>query len=392
MTTRDRTLGIVCTVPASRHAGGVYLHLSFGRVIDRLAAQYAKTYLCIPVAERAPLERHDYRLQAPNLEVIAQPGYRSSLAALTGIIPITRAYAQACRQADVLFVRGMVPYVAHLYALAAWRRKRPCHWIVGNPVALLHTHERAGRLVDAASLVYAWQDRFFTRLGRWLTGGAFLCNGGELGAIYRSPRTHVTVSSTVTDDEFCVREDTCQGATVQILFLGFPRPEKGIQYLVEALSLLKTQRPTELLIVGAAEEFRGYRAELETLAQRLGVAERVRWEGYVVYGPEMFRYLRAADLLVLPTLSEGTPRVLLEARANSLPVVATRVGGIPTSVTDGLDGLLVPPQDASALAAAIDRVIDDGGLRRALIRSGLATARRYTVDRFVELAVSVLEE
>ena len=376
----------------NRHAGAVHVHFSFGRVGDRLAARFARVLLCVPLADRPPDESHDYRLEAQNVELCAQPFYETSLGGLPHVVAITRAYAQACRSADAVFIRGMVPYVGHLYALA-WRyRRRPCHWIVGNPVALLRTHRRAGFLKDTGSYVYAWQDRLLTRWGRWAAGGSFVCNGRELGAVFPSPRTHVTVSSTVVDDEFYTRADTCQHDPVQILFIGFPRPEKGLQYLIRALPLLRTPRRCVLTIVGAAEQFHRYREELERLAQELRRTEDVQWVGYVPYGPAMFRYLREADLLVLPTLSEGTPRVLVEARANSLPIVATNVGGIPTSVTDGHDGLLVPPKDPAALAAAIDRIVGDGELRRTLIHNGLATARRLTVDHFVDFVVRVLEE
>ncbi len=83
--------------------------------------------------------------------------------------------------------------------------------------------------------------------------------------------------------------------------------------------------------------------------------------------------------------------MLIEARANGLPLVATNVGGIPTSVTDGHDGLLVPPRDPAALAAAIQRLAADGALRRSLIRNGLEAARKLTVDSFVELVSGILE-
>ncbi len=386
------TLGIVAEMYAYRHDGGVYIHLSFGRVVDRLAARCARVLLCVPLRDGPPPASRDYRLQAQNIELVPQPFYADSRDALALVVGITRAYARVCRRADALFVRGMLPYAAHFYGQARWYGRRPCHWIVGNPIALLRSHQRSGRLKDLAALAYAWQDRRATRWGRWLTNGALVCNGAELGALYASPRTHVTVSSTVTDDEFCERPDTCQGPTIRLLFIGFPRPEKGLQYLIEALPLLKTPQPCELLIVGAAEQFQAYRAELERRAAQRGVAERIQWQGYVSYGPQMFAHLRSADILVLPTLSEGTPRVLVEARANSLPLVATNVGGIPTSVTDGHDGLLVPPKDPAALATAVTRIIADGELRRTLIRNGLATARRLTVDRFVELVAGLLEE
>ena len=392
MVLSEQTLGIVSAMYASWHDGGVYIHLSFGRVIDRLAARAARTILCVPIEDGVPPESRDYRLQARNLEVVRQPFYTSSLGALRHAIPITRAYARVCRDADALFIRGMVPYVQSLYALARWHHRRPCHWIVGNPIALLKTHRRAGRATDTASLLYAWQDQMFTRVGRWLTGGSFVCNGRELGEVFKSPRTTVTVSSTVTDDEFFERADTCLSPPHKILFIGIPRPEKGLQYLLEAVARLKPEPRSELTIVGASGQFDAYHQELVRLTDRLGISDRVHWVGYVSYGPELFRYLRSADLLVLPTLSEGTPRVLVEARANSLPIVASNVGGIPSSVTDEFDGLLVPPKDAEALARAIERIMSDGALRRKLIQNGLRTTRTMTVNRFVDIAVSMLDE
>ncbi len=374
----------------ARDEHGIHVHLSFGRVIDRLAASYQRTLLCLPVFEGPPDESRDYRLGAPNIELIPQPAYRTSLEALRFPVGIVRAYAELCRRADDIFVRAFIPYVAQFYALARRRRRRPCHWIVGNPRALLRSHRRAGRLMDTASWLYSWQNEHWTRLGRWLTDGALLCNGAELGALFRSPRTIAAVSSTVTLDEFYERPDTCQGPTVELLFIGIPRPEKGLQYLVQALPLLRMPRPWRLTVVGASEQFRKYRAEVERHAEQLGLAERIRWVGYVPYGPEMFAYLRAADVFILPTLSEGTPRVLIEARANSVPVVASNVGGIPTSVRDGHDGLLVPPKDPAAIAAAIDRIVADGELRRALIRNGHATAQRWTVDAFAAVALAAL--
>jgi glycosyltransferase involved in cell wall biosynthesis len=130
---------------------------------------------------------------------------------------------------------------------------------------------------------------------------------------------------------------------------------------------------------------------LDARIAELGLGASVHWAGYVSYG-SMWEYLRTSDIFVLPTLSEGTPHVLVEARANSLPVVASRVGGVPTSVTDGHDGLLVPPRDAGAIAEAVGRIISDGDLRRKLIRNGLLSAREMTVDRFADTIRHYLSE
>jgi glycosyltransferase involved in cell wall biosynthesis len=388
----EATLGIITTMSALGGEGGPCLHVATGRVVEGLAARYKKVYLCAPGAKSLSQSSGDYRIQASNVELIPQPYYPTTISAMRHVVGISIAYARVCRRVDALFIRGLVPYVGILYLLAALHGLKPCHWIVGNPVAIVKSYRRAGRWTDAGSVAYAWQDRFTRRIGRWLTGGAFLCNGAELGEAFPSPRTTVTVSSTVTEDEFFVREDTCRGDTIRILYVGYIRPEKGVKYLLEALGLLKTPRPWELVLVGPWTQFQQYREELDGIVGRLGIANRLRWEGYIPFGEATYRYMREADLLVLPTLSEGTPHVLVEARASSLPVVTTHVGGIPTMVTDSKDALLVPPKDPQALAEAIDRVIADDQLRRNLIRNGLESARAQTLERFVETIVRILEE
>jgi glycosyltransferase involved in cell wall biosynthesis len=90
---------------------------------------------------------------------------------------------------------------------------------------------------------------------------------------------------------------------------------------------------------------------------------------------------REHDLFVLPTLpGEGVPRVLLEAMAAGLPIVATDVAGVPTLISHEVNGLLVPPASSGELARALDRLIRDGDLRRRLIANGYRLARAHTAD------------
>jgi glycosyltransferase involved in cell wall biosynthesis len=175
-----------------------------------------------------------------------------------------------------------------------------------------------------------------------------------------------------------------------VLFVGFIRPEKGIEYLLRALPLVRSDRPVELALVGSSAQFPRERERLEGIVAELGIEDRVQWEGYASFGQALFDQMDRSDLLVLPTMSEGTPRVLVEARARSLPIVATRVGGIPSSVTDGYDGLLVPPKDPPALAEAMSRIIIDAALRKRLIRQGRERVAGLTVEGFVDLVLELL--
>jgi glycosyltransferase involved in cell wall biosynthesis len=385
-----RILGYITPVRAFSAGGTIWMQASSGRVAEALARHYDKVYICAPVVREGPRQAFDEPLDATNLELIPQPFWATTAGSISHLFGISRAYARTCRQADVLFVRGMCPYTAVLYAFAVMFRKPVCHWIVGDTVSLLRTAPRRGRVVDVLALLYALQERLITRLGRWLTNGAFICNGRELARAYAAPRTSEVVSSTIQEHEFFNRVDTCQGSMVRILFVGFIRPEKGIEYLLEAVSRLKPGLEWELEIVGAVE-FPKYRRKLDVMVAALGLQDRLRWTGYVPNGKPLFERMRAADLLVLPTLSEGTPHVLVEARANSLPCISTTVGGVPTTVTDGFDALLVPSKDSQALVLAIERVVWDGELRRSLIRNGLAAARKQTLSRFIATVVRELD-
>ena len=361
-----------------------------GRVADALAKYYTKVCACARVAPGAVPLSGDAPLRAANLEIIPQPFWNSTVASLPHFFGIARAYVRTCRRADVIFVRGMCPYIFVLYVCAFLFRRPICHWIVGDPVTVMRTSTRRGRLLDAMAVVYAFQDRMVSRMGRWLTSGAFICNGRELARVFSSPRTTSTVSSTIQQNEFFFRYDTCRGPSIRILFLGHIRPEKGLEYLLEAVSVLKTGVLWNLEIVGP-DDFPEYRRHLETIVAMREMGERVRWAGYAPYGEELFNHMRAADIFVLPTLSEGTPHVLVEARANGLPCISTFVGGIPDMVTDGVDTLLVPSKNSQALARAIERVIDDGDLRRNLIRNGLMSARKQTLECFINTVQKELE-
>lgn len=387
-----RTLGILYETPSCLHEGQVHMHGSFGRVIDALASDLDTVILCGPMRSGAPDSRLDYCLQAGNLRIIRQPFYATMLGSLRHLAGIARAYFRLCRQSKRLFIRGMPPFSGVFYLLAWIMRCKTCHWVVGDAIGLLRSHRRAGRVKDALLLAYAWQDRIVTRIGRWLTGGAFICNGQALAQKYRSARTQAVVSSTITENDFFERADTCQGSVIRLLFVGFVRPEKGVEYLLDACSRLRLDRPWQLEIVGSWGGFEEYKARLDKLIETHGMGGSILWSGYVKLGSELFNRMRQSDALVLPTLSEGTPRVLVEARANSLPVIATNVGGIPSSVKDGFDGVLVPPADGPALACAIERVVADGQFRRELIRNGLASARELTLDAFIGRVRGIVAE
>jgi glycosyltransferase involved in cell wall biosynthesis len=126
--------------------------------------------------------------------------------------------------------------------------------------------------------------------------------------------------------------------------------QKGFDVAIDALARLAARHPDlSLHLVGSGEEERALRSQ----AQRLGIAPRVRFLGTLTHD-EMLQQIAAASVVLVPSRTiEGFSLVALEAAHLGRPVVATRVGGLPETVEDGLTGLLVPPDDAKQLATAI---------------------------------------
>jgi glycosyltransferase involved in cell wall biosynthesis len=144
--------------------------------------------------------------------------------------------------------------------------------------------------------------------------------------------------------------------------------QKGFDVLIRAMADVDG---ASLVLVGDGSEH----ARLEDLARRVGVADRIQWTGWE---EEPRGYLPSFDVLAFPSRFEGFPLAVLEALLARSAVVAADVGSVSEAVLDGDTGLLVPPEDPAALAAAIRRLLDDEELRRRLGESG----RRLVLERF----------
>jgi len=142
----------------------------------------------------------------------------------------------------------------------------------------------------------------------------------------------------------------------RVLFVGRLAPQKGVRNLVAAVGLLEDPS-AQVLLVGDGPE----RPALEREAQRIGVGDRLHFVGFVAHD-RLPAVLAHADLLVLPSLYEELGTVLLEAMQAGLPIVASKTGGIPDVIENGVNGMLVAPGEPEALARAIDRLLADPGL------------------------------
>ena len=161
-----------------------------------------------------------------------------------------------------------------------------------------------------------------------------------------------------------------------VLFVGRLVPHKGVEFLLEAVHRL---RPSATVVVAGEGP---QRQALQRSAEALGVGTRVVFAGGVPH-EELPTYYRAADVLVLPSISrlEAFGLVGLEAMASERPVVLSDIPGVREVIEDGKEGLLAPPADPEGLAARINELLDDPGRRREMgARGRERVLRLFTWD------------
>jgi glycosyltransferase involved in cell wall biosynthesis len=284
----------------------------------------------------------------------------------------------------VAVMARMRPHVVHTHTSKAGFLGRLAAALARVPVAIHQPHghvfygywdgRRTGAYIALERLAARWCDRIVTLTDR----------GAEehLARGIGRPRQYWTVPSGVPTA--AIRERAIDRADARralglppgafvIAAVGRLVPIKGFDLLVGALPAVLAQVPhARLVIIGDGPE----RTTLEAAARALGVADRVAMPGARL---DAVRLLSAADVLAAPSRNEGMGRVLVEAMALGVPVVATVVGGIPDVVDDDC-GRLVPPDDAAALASALVELAEDAGLACKLGDAGIAQAERFSVS------------
>ena len=275
----------------------------------------------------------------------------------------------------------------HLFGSNTWGR------VLGRlarvPVVISHEHwsSKSGREVWVDRLLYRLSDRILVpseaskRTVMAMEGIPtrylrVLYNGVDIS--HFSPGTH---SRCEVRGELGLACDELVVGTV-----GRLSPEKGgVDVLVRAVELLRHDHPrARLVVVGDGP----LRPDLEKLADDLG-SDMV----FTGTRTDIARLLSAMDIFVLPSLMEAMPIALLEAMAMRLPVVATKVGGVPEIVDDGVNGLVVPPGDEAALHSALHLLVGNPTLMSTLARAGQERVQTdFTLDTMVENVEQLYEE
>lgn len=173
-----------------------------------------------------------------------------------------------------------------------------------------------------------------------------------------------------------------------LLYVGRLEREKGLDYLIDAVHQMVRDGGFQICLdlVGSGTQEKALREKVEDL----GLGRYVRFLGDVTFGPALLEIYDRSDIFLLPSLTEGVPQVLFEAMARGVPVVVSKVGGIPEIVRHGQNGLLVNPCFSSDIVRAVREIIVNVPLMSRLITNGLETAKSYTRETQRERMMKIL--
>lgn len=281
-------------------------------------------------------------------------------------------------RAHTATIRALAPDVVHANLASPWS----CQYCIAAAAIL-----RAPRIVAVYQLPVPAVSRA-QRLAKRLTTPGVDRHVGvgdrtsrEVEALVGLPAGSVrTIHNGVPDLRLARKSGSRAGVVGAI---GRLEHQKGFDTLVRSMAGVVD---ASLVVVGDGSE----RARLEGLADEVGLADRVEWAGW---RDEPRTYLPAFDVVAFPSRFEGFPLAVLEALLARSAVVATDVGSTSEAVVDGETGLLVPPEDPDALAAAIRRLLADQELRERLGENGRRLVlERFTADHMTRAFTALYEE
>jgi glycosyltransferase involved in cell wall biosynthesis len=306
--------------------------------------------------------------------------FRNALISFTDIYRILKGY-------DALVIAG--PCCSAPFAhLAAWMLGKPVvGYVIGdNRAVVAFSKEYVGVRRWIAKIVARWEWLAMARLAR---RHHVIALGKELAESLSHYGKLVSLgfTSLIREDQI-VQDKAFQPAdTLSLLTVGRVSQEKGIQCALRAVVLLKQNGIlVNYTVVGDGPDLQRLRAMVE----ELGISAQVKFVGARPFS-ELFEHYQAADIFILPSQTEGVAKALLEAMANRLPVVATRVGGNPWVLGNGERGILISYGDEREIVDAVRQYATDPQFRREKLEAATSFIRQNTMEASAEKIMRIIE-
>lgn len=333
-----------------------------------------------------------YVLPDEHVRLVALPFYPSIfdvpglLAALPGSC---RRFARELDEVDAVWLFGPNPLSLVFALIALARRKQVFLGVRQDYPQYIAARLPSPRWRWALPIAYA-MERLFRLIARRVPTTV---EGEQIAANYRGGRAPVLSGgfSMIRRDELTPLDTALARSwdgEITLVSVGRIDPEKNPLLLLDIVEALRKRDPRwRLEIVGDGP----LRDEVARAVEDRGLGDAIELLGYVPNGEALWNVYRSSHAFLHVSLTEGAPMVFFEAESAGLPIVATAVGGVSAALGGGERGLLVPPRDAPAAIAALERLAADPELRERLIRTGLEHAAANTTEAHLDKLAAFFE-
>lgn len=381
---KDKTLVIISHKKHELNpsTGKVRVHGGFLPITNEIATHFERVLLCVPVAYHENVEDKKY---ASNIEICPLPFYKSRGELMRSIPRIWKKLWYAAAQSDLVYVMGPDDMAILGLAVARLSRKPTFISFDTDRASVVKTYgygfiHKTFKVLFNRWLIYPYFRMLARSIPAFITGDMFLG---------RSPHWHQWVKTTHTANQIAsplMRKIDLN--KISLVFAGRLSPEKNIPLLINALAKLRRSSiQAELVVIGDGSE----EEKLREIAGSLGINDFVHFVGRLAHNEILESKFWGADLLVLPSVEERQGKVLLEAMACGIPVIASNAGGIPSVITHRCNGLLFDPSSVDDLVETVKTLINDDELRFQLIRQGHEFARRHTLEAGINSLVGIVK-
>lgn len=355
---------------------------ALGRYVDELSLKFEKMYLCVPVQNISNDKNvNDYKINSSKIIIQEIPVYKGFVGALKNNRMIKKVINNFANEWDgVVYVRWPVPFSYTVFKIAKKKDLPICFHLVGDTKAIVSQGDKYKGVIKYLAVFYASINELLMK--KMLRSSIALVNGNGLRRLYdKSCVIKEIRTSTFKANEIYKKRDSLNQENIKILYVGYMRHEKGITFLMDAVKTLIIEGyHISLTLVGEGDKFRDY----QKYSQQLGISNHISFKGHIPLSYELLEKYRDNDIFILPSISEGTPRVLIEAMASGAIVIASNIGGIPFTIENEFNGILVKPKSSDAIMKAVLRIINDHALRKKLMKNGYQFAKMNTLEKHVD--------
>lgn len=370
--------------------GGLWLPSSLGLWLEELATHFEKVAL---IHFEAPHknESHDYRLSGNNIQLESLGENKGYTDFFSKRKKIKKAAERLNNKFDYLLIRGITPYQDPIWNAFKVNKGR-AFLLVRNLTQPRQIH-LTQPLTIAAYLGNKVRELRFRKIIE--TSDVLFSNSQQvIKEVQGKTGETVTFASTnvLKGEYFSDFAPKTRQAVLELLFVGRISAMKGVDELIQALHSIKNTYPEKhfkLNLVGDGE--REYIEQVQKKLSELDLKSNVEFYGRLPFGPKLFTLYQQSDLMVLPSYTEGFPRVVWEAGLFSTPVIVTSVGGIPDVLTNNKHALLIEPKSSKSLVIALENVItsEEEAIQRA--ENLYALALQNTLEKGVEVIAEGLK-